>query len=390
MTKGNIIMLIALAIVAGAIYIGKAILKDDEETTSERFKAGITDRNGIDVPPGDFVKLGGDIANISDKAIRLTLDMNLQSIIEQVLEAGLQEFEAKSATCMALNPKTGEILAMITAGDENRNTFEYDYEPGSTIKPFTAAIALEEGLVSENEVFDMEGGSFTIQGRIIRDSYFIDSANLSKALEVSSSVVFAQLGKMITDSLGGTVYLEYLHDFGFGKKPGQLPLEENISSLTGAYIGIGYNLAVTPMQLKTAYSSIANNGELMKPYFVKEIRFSDGTIEQRGKTLKVREVTEKENAIVIREMLKCVVDNGTGAPAKIEGLDIAGKTGTAKKFVKGKYVNDYIASFVGMYPAETPEIVMAVIVDSPQKLIYGGPVAGNLFRKIVEQYEEGE
>ncbi len=342
--------------------------------------------------------------------LKLTIDVDLQKIVEYELEEGVKFFEARSGTVVAVDPKTGEVLAMASYPDFNpmdrasttfdkiRNrTVTDQYEPGSTFKMITAAAALEEGIIAEDDTVDGNNGQVKIYDRIIRDSHPLGKMTFTEAIEQSSNVVFATLANKIEEAGGASKFYKYIRDFGFGvptgidmrgEISGQLPKPKNFSGVTTAYIGHGYGVDVTPIQLTMAYSAIANDGILMKPHIVKEIRTADGDLVQKNKPEMIRKVIDKENARRLRKMFVGVVEQGTGKKAKVEGMHIAGKTGTSKQLDENrKYTGyNYNASFIGMYPAEKPEVVMLVLIDRPKTYYYGGSVAGPIFRNITARW----
>lgn len=329
---------------------------------------------------------------INGSTIVLTIDIDLQKIVSYFLEKGVKENRAKGGCVLALNPDNGEILAMASYPNfdpndgstiENNKLFLYPtnfgFEPGSTIKPFVAAIALERGFVDENTNFNGYGGKFIYGDVEIVDEHPLINLSLRDALVYSSNIAFAQ----IASNIPSEILEKDLQKLGFGRKTGiPLPGEvkgyvkktENLTLTQQMFMGFGYGMLATPLQIALAYSSIANGGYFVKPKLLLE-RNSDS-----AKT-KVFEhwVVEK-----IKKYLVEVVDKGTAVATKVDGIEIAGKTGTSQKYQKGNYSKtSYVNTFVGFLPAEKPKLLLLVMLDEPQTSIYAGSTAVPIFRNIV-------
>jgi cell division protein FtsI (penicillin-binding protein 3) len=338
-------------------------------------------------------------------SLTLTLDMDMQTIVEDELKQGVLSAEAESGSALALNPATGEILAMAsypsfnpndlqTASPElTRNScFTDTYEPGSTFKLITAAALLEEKKITPS---DPVVGAETISGRdgvvVIRDEHPVGAVNFARALELSSNVVIAQLAQRIPSPK----FYKYVRDFGFGiftgiDVPGEVrgtvkkPHEFDYTSKM--YMATGYELSATVLQMANAYAAIANGGEMMKPYLTQRIMNANNEEVQRFEPQRVRRVVSRETAETLTRLLCGVVERGTGAAAKVPGLRIAGKTGTSQQITEGKYSKrDYNSSFAGYFPAEKPEIVLVVRLDKPRKGYYGAQVAAPIFGRIAQK-----
>lgn len=336
--------------------------------------------------------------------IYLTIDIVIQQIIERELEKVMQDIKAKAATIIAIDPHTGEILALANRPDYNPNRFaEYApklwrniavsnaYEPGSTFKILTTTAALGEKVVSLNERF-FDPGSIEVQGRTIhcwKDGGH-GSQTFQEVVENSCNVGFVNVGLR----LGVDSFYKYFAAFGLGKPTNiDLPGEANgivinkskVTPINIATMAMGQSIAVTPMQLVTAVAAVANDGQRLRPQIVREVRGINGEV-IRGFTPDIlNQVVDKATAQEVKKVLESVVENGTGKNAYIEGFRIAGKTGTAQKVGEGGYMpGKYVASFAGFAPVDNPQIVMVVIIDEPVGLYYGGQIAAPVFTGIMK------
>ncbi len=343
-------------------------------------------------------------------SVVLTIDMNLQAIVEVELERTVREYEAKSGTVIVQDPWTGDILAMANwpsfdcnapdrFAEENwRNRAVTDqFEPGSTFKVFTACASLATGAADMTSVyyaFQGKGrfGSFTI--RDVKPHGWMD---FETALVKSSNVCFAQ----IAGEVGANPLYSYARDFGFGcltavNLPGEVrgTLREPTewSSRSVHTIGIGQEIAVTALQLVTAYSAIANGGCLMEPRIVKAVLDDDGRVVEEASPCVIRRVVDPEVAAAVRGIMLEVTERGTGMNASPDEVTVAGKTGTAQKVVpgiRGYAPGKWVSSFVGLAPAEDAGIVCLVVIDEPRGRGLGGQVAAPVFRRIVERLIRG-
>lgn len=335
-------------------------------------------------------------------SIELTLDADLQQIAEQELARSVSSTGAAAGIVLVLNPTTGELLACAhqpAYSHTRRNTTDAlrlravtdMYEPGSTFKAIVAAAALAEGRAWPDRLFDGHGGTLrTTDGRTITDHEPLGWCTLTDALAHSSNIVFAELARQ----LGARTLYRYARDFGFGIRteielPGEargvLRLPRQLDPGDLLFMGFGYGIACTPLQLACAYAALANDGTLMKPYVVRRILAANGDLIEEHVPQRIRQVIPPTVAQQVRSMLQQVVERGTGTNARIEGIPIAGKTGTAQQWVEGSYSKrDYTASFVGMVPATKPALVIVTMLDRPRSDIYGGSTAAPLFRRIVE------
>lgn len=345
-------------------------------------------------------------ATTSGHTITLTIDEVIQYIAENELQAGVAKTSAQSGTLIAMDPQSGAILAwalfptfdpntLSTASAERwRNRAITDpYEPGSTLKVVSFAASLEEKEVEPGSLVYAGHGEVTIGGTRIHDHTKSGWVTIAQGLEQSSNVVAVKLAM----ALGNERLYRYLRAFGFGEKteidlPGEsaglLKDPEHWGKRTLASIAIGQEIGVTPLQMLTAVSAIANKGWLTKPYVVKEIRDASGAlVGQHAGDVRRRPVSD-ETARTLTDMLVGVVESGTGKQAAIPGFHVAGKTGTAQKFdsAKGVYsATRLIGSFVGYAPAEDPRIAIIVILDEPKGPAWGGVVAAPIFRRVAER-----
>jgi cell division protein FtsI (penicillin-binding protein 3) len=336
----------------------------------------------------------------------LTIDEGLQYIVEKNLDLAMAKWRAASATAIMMNPYTGEILAManrptfdinnpadVTAQQRRNRGITDCYEPGSTFKIIAGAAALEEKTANPDTKYDCSAGSIEIGGKRIRDSHKHGVLSFKEVIQKSSNVGTIKIGL----GLGKDRLYEYIRLFGFGEKTG-IDLPGEVSGLvrppakwSGMSIGaisIGQEVAVTPLQVLRAYSAIANGGSLVKPYLVSEIRSPENITLYRAIPESRRIISEK-SAAVFKEILKTVTeDGGTAKEAAVDGNQVAGKTGTAQLMdpKTKKYSKDnYVSSFVGFVPADKPTIAMIVVIHEPRGQIYGGVVAGPVFKKTANE-----
>lgn len=335
--------------------------------------------------------------------VQLTIDARLQRIVELELQMGVESSGAESATAVALDPETGEILAMATYPSYDPTTGEGSarirsitdtYEPGSTFKLITAAAALQEGKATEDSVFFAYHGKARYKGYTITDVHAMDSATFRDAVRYSSNIVMAELANSFTDA----DFYSYVRDFGFGlptevelpgENAGKVKLPSEFTRATKRYMGHGYGLAVTPLQITNAYAAVANGGKLMSPYIVSRVLDTRGEPIMENKPEKVRQVISEETADRLTPIFTAVVDSGSGTRARVKGMKIAGKTGTSQQIENGRHSKrNYTATFAGYFPAESPKVAMLVYVDKPRASIYGGTMAAPIFRGIAARYAE--
>lgn len=353
--------------------------------------------------------------------VTLTLDVRIQSLAEEVMARALEEHGAKAARCIVLDPSDFSVLAMVNLpsydlndiprGDAaelnalSRNALISDaYEPGSTFKIVTAAANIEEYLRGNKSAYSPQtvfssSRTRNVEGSTIRcwsDHKNGKHANLTLAgaLNNSCNPCFVD----IVLALGKETFYDYLEKFRFGSATGidfsgeaigMLLPESTLKNSDLARIGFGQSIAVTPLQLACAAAAAVNGGYYYAPRLVKSISSEDGAVYlESGKRLLCRTVSE-ETSEILSSMLEGVVKEGSGKQAYVEGLRVAGKTGTAQKYENGHIAaGKYVSSFVGYFPADDPRYLVLVIVDEPQGSYYGStvaaPCAGEIFRGIAE------
>lgn len=326
--------------------------------------------------------------------VYLTLDAPLQEIAEQALADAVERFDAQGGEVVVLDPRSGELLAVAavgTGGAPTANAFTSVFEPGSTAKVFAAAALLARGLATPMDLVYVERGQYRHGRRTIRDEHAHEWLTLRGVIEQSSNIGIVKL----TEVLAPEAQYEMLRDFGFGtptgveypaESPGILKRPDQWSGTTKASVAMGYEIAVTPLQLAQAYAAIANDGVLMRPTLVREVRAPDGRVVHRHRPEPVRRVVSPEIARALRDMLRGVVyRGGTGATAALTSYEVAGKTGTARRAGPGGYLpGSYTASFASLFPAHDPQLVMVVKLDDPRHG-YARLTAAPLTRAVLEQ-----
>jgi cell division protein FtsI (penicillin-binding protein 3) len=326
----------------------------------------------------------------------LTIDAEMQALAESVLGDAVEETEATGGDLLILDPRSGELLAAASLRVGRPRWIPHlaaatePYEAGSTLKPFTAAALLAEGLASLSDSVDTGGGLYRTAGRTIHDEHPRGWLTLRETLTVSSNVGMAKFAERLPEG----VQFSYLRAFGFGtptgltypsESPGLLRRPTEWSAQSRASLAIGYEVAVTPLQLVMAYGALANGGVLMRPRLVREARNADGTPRWTKDAEVIRRVVPEEVASALREVLVNAVTHGTGRSAFVRGLRVAGKTGTAWRFDRelGYSGRAYTASFVGLIPADDPQLVILVKLDEPSGSYYGGMTAAPVMRTAV-------
>jgi cell division protein FtsI (penicillin-binding protein 3) len=342
----------------------------------------------------------------SGKNLVLTIDSTIQYIAEKALAESVKAFSAKSGMAVVMNPRTGALLAMAQVPLFNPNALNgYNrkvwrnriitdaYEPGSTMKIFSAAAAIESGSCSPSSIFYCENGAYRIGNHIIHDSHEHGWLSLQQIIKYSSNI-----GAVKFSAITGPKYLfGTLKKFGFGEKTGidcpgetagSLAPYQRWTTVDAGTISFGQGVSVSALQLITAISAVANKGILMKPYAVQAITDYHGRLVKSFSPKIVRRViSEKTAGTLTRIMQTVITEGGTGVNAALDGYSVCGKTGTAQKIDEnGRYSNEkYIASFVGFAPVEAPKIAVLVVVDEPQKEHYGSAVAAPAFKMIAQK-----
>ncbi len=337
------------------------------------------------------------------QGLALTLDARIQYIAERELDAAWRQTGARAGMVVALDPRTGEILAMAIRPTFNPNAYQTatseqwrnraitdPFEPGSTFKAILAAAALEEGVVTPEDRFYGEQGVIRIANRTIHDWKRYGWLTFRQVLQYSSNVGAIKVGL----TLGRERYYRHITDFGFGsltgvglpgESRGQLRPPERWSGLSLASMSIGQEISVTALQILAAFGAIANDGRLMRPHVVRAVLDADGRELRRVEPEPVRQVISPGVAARLTEILTAVVADGTGHRAAIPGYAVAGKTGTAQKLDPVSHVYSRkpgVLSFVGFVPADAPRLAMLALLDEPKTVAWGSEAAAPLFAAV--------
>ena len=331
-------------------------------------------------------------------SVVLTLSAALQDICERALADAVANMGASGGDVVFLDPHSGAVLAMAAWRDGRPapapTALTEPFEPGSTAKPFIAARLLDLRRAEPDEVINTFNGVLTIEKRTIHDTHGAPQMSLREVISKSSNVGIALFAQRLSP---GEQY-EALRDAGFGtttgvpypaEAPGTLRLPRYWSKQSPASLAMGYEMAVTPLQLAAAYGAIANGGELLEPALVREIRAPDGTVRYRHERRVVRRVMSPEVAAAVREMLTETVERGTAIEADLATFAVAGKTGTARRTdgAAGYKAQSYTATFVGLFPAQQPQYVILVKIDNPSvaaNAYYGGRTAAPVSKVVLE------
>jgi len=326
------------------------------------------------------------------KDVHLTIDSSLQFFVERELARAVVDRGARRGAVVMLDALDGSVLAMAsfpgyrpddisrTEPEARKNlAISCLFDPGSTFKVVLAAAALERGVCRPQQTFDCANGVIYVHGRAIEDVHPFPSLSFTDILVHSSNIGAIRIGQR----LGKERYFQTIENFGFGSRTGiRLPVEESgilrrpeiWSDVSLTYLSFGYEISVTPLQMTQAFAIIASGGIRRIPNLLLERHPLPG-----------ERIISERTAAQLSAILTEVVERGTGKNARISGLQIAGKTGTAKKVVAGRYATRYVATFGGFFPVSNPRIVMFVILDEPENQYYGGEVAAPLFRAIAEK-----
>lgn len=338
--------------------------------------------------------------------VKLTIDVNIQQIVEKALKVLCEEQKPKTATAIVMNPNTGEIVAMSSKPSFDLNNPPRDnvaellqnvknlsivdiYEPGSTFKVLTTATALEEKVTTPNEGF-YDPGYRIVDGEKIKCWKLIGHGQqtMTDGLCNSCNSVFVDLALR----LGADTMYEYFEKYGFGsplgvdflgEASGILMDKESAKRVDLARMGFGQAIAVSPIQLITAICSVLNGGNLLKPYFIKEVTDVNGKMVYHNQPTVLNKTISEGTSAQIREMLEKVVTKSNAINAFIPGYRVSGKTGTSQKYEDGKIVQKYVSSFVGAFPADKPEYVVLVIADEPSAGNYFGSVVATPYAKLI-------
>ena len=343
--------------------------------------------------------------------IELTIDAQLQHVVERELRAGIERHNADAGAVVMLDPRNGDILALASEPTFNPNAFAAAtpeqrrnravqdlYEPGSTFKVVTASAAIEERVVERDEVFDVSAGYTVVAGDRIPDFRRTGPLTFEDVIVRSSNVGAIQVGLR----LGPERLSRYVRRYGFGQalsadfpseSSGLVWTPESLTERAIASIAMGYQVAVTPLQVAAAVGAVANGGDLIAPRLVRAVVRPDGRDERERRV--IRRAISRQTAAELTDIMRQVVERGTARNSRVPGYTIAGKTGTAEKLIDGVYSHyDHNASFVGFAPVEDPRFVMLVMIDTPrsalingvvQRVYTGGAVAAPIFRRIASE-----
>ena len=363
----------------------------------------LSKRNGLGVRISDPTLPTEEAKNGAD--IVLTINKEYQAILRDELILQMEKVGAKASMGLILNPQTGAILSMVNLPDYNPNSpndFDIELqknkivtdliEPGSTFKIVTMAAALESD-IALNDEYNVEGPYNFHNIKMIEDSEPHSVLNVKEILAFSSNIGTIK----IAEQLGKKSIYDQAREFGFGTKTGfdssteptgifREPSKWSLSSMHS--IPIGYEVSATPLQIAMSYAAIANGGFMLKPYIVEKIEKHDDTIIKNQRNTKKR-VLSQSNAEKLSLMLSHTVENGSGKLANIAGWNVAGKTGTSKKLIDGQYSEkEFISSFVGFFPAENPQLLCLIILDSPdasRNLHWGSMSSAPVFKSVMDR-----
>ncbi len=344
---------------------------------------------------------------LSGADIYLTLDKDIQTIVEKALKKGVDTMKGKSGIAVVMDPNSGAVLALAnypSIDPNNHKKYKEWYkknraitdvfEPGSTLKMFTAGALLQERIYKPDDIVFCENGRFKLYDHYIKDTKPHGWLSFERVIEKSSNIGIVKL----VEKLPSNTLFRYLKNFGFGSKTeigllgesgGTLAEPVKWSGLSKAEIAIGQEIGVTALQITAAFSSLVNGGYLYKPFVVSGLEnpvTADWEVYKEPE--KVRQILSPEVCLILKKFMRNVVNQGTGMEAQIKNVEVGGKTGTAQKFNRktNRYQpGKYVASFIGFAPFEKPKYVCAIFVDEPQKKYYGGQVAAPIFAEIIGQ-----
>ncbi len=334
----------------------------------------------------------------------LTIDSNIQEILENNLQAGIEKYNAKNAIGVIMNPNTGEIIAMAGISAEDKNSdlnrvralvnlpITFMFEPGSTFKPFTALLALDHNIFKPWDKIDCT--TYYVGNRTIKDSHKYSTLSFRDIIAYSSNVGISK----VVERIGSRILYDRLISLGFGHKSGLNMFGESsgilrkLSDWQGYSlhsISFGQEIAVTALQLTNAYCTLSNGGKVMKPVIVKQMKDENGKLIEEFKPKVMRSVSDEKSLDTLKIFLKNVVDYGTATGTKLDYVTIGGKTGTAEKMIEGTRgysAYKYTSCFVGLFPVENPQYVMSIIYDEPDYVYHFGSMSSvPTFRKTVEE-----
>ncbi len=381
---------------------------DGIESVYESILAGVDGRQAAHRDRRGVARASAEgmiVEPVHGETVVLTIDLVRQAVLEEELARGVQEAGANWGAAVAMDPRTGEILALanVPTYDANRpGSFSHaerrnhavtdQIEPGSTFKLVTAISAIEEDVVSLEDSVETGDGWIVMQGRTIRDTHALGTVTFKDVIAHSSNVGAA----IISRRLDPVDFHRHARALGFGRKTGiDLPGEatgvlKDPSEWSGtslASMSYGYEVAASPLQVLTAYAALANGGTLVQPYLVAERRDARGNRVWTASQDSMRRAFRTSTARKLLPAFEQVVIDGSGKEARVPGVRIAGKTGTSRKVTDGSYApGAYLASFVGFYPVEDPRVALIVVLDEPRGNYYGGSAAAPVFRETVRRW----
>lgn len=333
----------------------------------------------------------------------LTIDETIQYLAEKALANTVEKHNARGGSVIVMDPRTGEILALAnyptydlekvnesSLESRTNRAISFVYEPGSVLKVVTASAALEEEAFTETDEIFCENGKYRIANHTLSDHRPHGTISFKDVIRVSSNIGTVK----IAQELGPEVIYKYGKRFHLGRATG-IDLKGEVSGwlkdpsqwskTTIGAIPIGYEITVTPVQLVSVIGAIANDGVYVSPYVVKYIKDTSNEVIKEFRPQTVDRVVSIDTARRVREILRSVVDDGTGRRAQIEGVSVGGKTGTARKVIDGSYsVGKYYASFMGFAPVDKPRLAAVVVIDQPHPSYFGGTVAAPVFKEVIE------
>jgi cell division protein FtsI (penicillin-binding protein 3) len=351
----------------------------------------LKDRDGREyVSPARVIK-----EPVSGADVVLTLDAELQEIAQRALDDAVERTKADGGDVVMLDPSTGEVLAIASRrrdGAVRPSAFIDTFEPGSIAKIFAVAALLTDDLVQPTERVSGEGGRYRLGRRTIVDEEPLPSLTIADAIRVSSNIAIVKFAARLTPEVQYTT----LRDFGFGtptgiefpaEAAGRLRLPAEWTRPSAASLAMGYEFAVTPIQVAVAYGALANDGLLLQPALIRQVKGPTGRLAYRHRPEPVRRVVTPTVAAALRDLLRGVVESGTGTGAALANYPVAAKTGTARRVVRGRYApGQYTASFVALFPADRPQIVLVVKIDDPRTGSYfAAQAAAPVTRSMLEQ-----
>ncbi len=335
-----------------------------------------------------------------------TIDSHIQAILEEELKAGIENTRSTYGTAIVMDPRSGAIKAMAnyptfnpnkpaSAVDENRRNYAVSdmIEPGSTFKLVSAIAAVEQEIVHFDEKFETpDDGKRQIHGQWMRDHDPLGTLSFPQVIEKSSNIAMAEIAMRLNND----TFYQYARNFGFGsptnvdlpnEEPGRLQKPYEWSRVTLPWTAIGYEVQATPLQIAQAYAAFANKGMMMRPYIVQRIADEEENIIWKHNPVRVRQIARSSTLEKLYPVFRNVVsDSGTAEYAEVTGLPVAGKTGTAQKYIDGQYRNEYRSSFVGFFPVDNPKYVCLILLDNPDTYPpYGGITAGPVFRETAKR-----